>query len=96
MIILLSTAITLITALSTSAICTNGIVGGGGLYFLISRSLGPEFGGSIGIIFSIANGFGAAMHIVGLAETIRDVLKEHGMYLIDGGVNDVRVIGLGE
>ena len=42
---------------------------------MISRSLGPEFGGPIGIIFSIANAVAAAMYIVGFAETIRDILK---------------------
>ena len=43
-IILLSAAVTIITTLSMSAICTNGEVKGGGAYYLISRSLGPEFG----------------------------------------------------
>jgi len=47
----------------------------GGAYYMISRSLGPEFGGPIGIIFSVANAVAAAMYIVGFAETIRDILK---------------------
>jgi len=47
----------------------------GGAYYLISRSLGPEFGGAIGIIFSLANAVAAAMYVVGFAETIRDILK---------------------
>jgi len=46
----------------------------GGAYYLISRSLGPEFGGAIGIIFSLANAVAAAMYVVGFAETIRDIL----------------------
>jgi len=47
----------------------------GGAYYLISRSLGPEFGGAIGIVFSLANAVAAAMYVVGFAETIRDILK---------------------
>ena len=43
-IVLLSTFVTILTTLSMSAICTNGEVKGGGAYYLISRSLGPEFG----------------------------------------------------
>lgn len=47
----------------------------GGAYYMISRSLGPEYGGAIGIVFSLANAVAVAMYIVGFAETIRDILK---------------------
>jgi len=42
---------------------------------MISRSLGPEYGGAIGVIFSIANAVAVAMYVVGFAETVRDLLK---------------------
>ena len=35
------------------------------------------------------------MYIVGFAETVRDVLRESGIVIIDGGLNDVRIIGFG-
>uniref|UniRef100_A0A914YYL3 Amino acid permease/ SLC12A domain-containing protein n=1 Tax=Panagrolaimus superbus TaxID=310955 RepID=A0A914YYL3_9BILA len=60
-----------------SAICSNGLVKGGGAYYLISRSLGPQFGGAIGIIFSLANAVGVAMYVVGFAETIVQLLNSY-------------------
>ncbi|XP_040893772.1 solute carrier family 12 member 3 [Toxotes jaculatrix] len=92
-IILLSSFITGITGLSTSAIATNGKVKGGGTYFLISRSLGPELGGSIGLIFAFANAVAVAMHTVGFAETVTDLMREHGAVMVDT-INDIRIIGI--
>uniref|UniRef100_A0A0M3HKV4 UDP-N-acetylmuramate--L-alanine ligase n=1 Tax=Ascaris lumbricoides TaxID=6252 RepID=A0A0M3HKV4_ASCLU len=34
------------------------------------------------------------MYIVGFAETVRDLLRENDFAIIDGGMNDVRIIGL--
>lgn len=42
---------------------------------MISRSLGPELGGSIGLIFAFANAVAVAMHTVGFAETVTDIMR---------------------
>ncbi|XP_074522104.1 solute carrier family 12 member 1 isoform X2 [Halichoeres trimaculatus] len=91
-VIVLSCVVTIITCLSMSAICTNGVVRGGGAYYLISRSLGPEFGGSIGLIFAFANAVAVAMYVVGFAETVRDLLKDYDLLMVDE-INDIRIIG---
>lgn len=67
-IVLASNVITLLTALSLSAIATNTRVKGGGAYFLISRSLGPEFGGVIGSVFFLAQAISVSMYIIGFTE----------------------------
>lgn len=52
----------------------------GGAYYLISRSLGPEFGGAIGLIFAFANAVAVAMYVVGFAETVVELLKVNEPY----------------
>uniref|UniRef100_A0A224YZN8 Solute carrier family 12 (Sodium/potassium/chloride transporter) member 2 n=1 Tax=Rhipicephalus zambeziensis TaxID=60191 RepID=A0A224YZN8_9ACAR len=91
-IILLASAVTMLTTLSMSAICTNGEVRGGGTYYMISRSLGPEFGGAIGLIFSLANAVAVAMYVVGFAETVQAVMKRQDQLIVDGDMNDIRII----
>lgn len=54
----------------------------GGTYFLISRSLGPELGGSIGLIFAFANAVAVAMHTVGFAETVTDLMRVSIIFLV--------------
>ncbi|KAM9735500.1 solute carrier family 12 member 2 isoform 2-T2 [Menidia menidia] len=88
----MATVVTTITGLSTSAIATNGFVRGGGAYYLISRSLGPEFGGSIGLIFAFANAVAVAMYVVGFAETVVELLDGAGAVMTDE-INDIRIIG---
>lgn len=65
----------------------------GGIYYIISRSLGPEFGASVGIIFAFANAVAASMNTIGFCDSLNDLLKEQGTYIIDNSVNDVRIVG---
>uniref|UniRef100_A0A3P9L0Z5 Solute carrier family 12 member 10, tandem duplicate 1 n=1 Tax=Oryzias latipes TaxID=8090 RepID=A0A3P9L0Z5_ORYLA len=92
-IILISVTITSLTALSISAIATNGRVISGGTYFMISRTLGPEIGGPIGIMYSFANTLAVALNTVGYAEVVRDMMRELGVKIVDD-TNDVRIVGV--
>uniref|UniRef100_A0A8C7C8A8 Solute carrier family 12 member 7 n=1 Tax=Neovison vison TaxID=452646 RepID=A0A8C7C8A8_NEOVI len=66
--VLESFLITMLTAISMSAIATNGVVPAGGSYYMISRSLGPEFGGAVGLCFYLGTTFAGAMYILGTIE----------------------------
>ena len=69
-IVLLASSITFITALSASAIATNMRVGVGGEYYMISRSLGLELGGAIGIPLYLCRTLSITFYSFGLAEAI--------------------------
>ncbi|MGB7786455.1 MAG: Na-K-Cl cotransporter [Salinimicrobium sp.] len=72
-IVTLSTSITFLTALSVAAIATDQQVRAGGAYYMISRSLGVEAGGAIGIPLFIALALSVALYTVGFAESVVDV-----------------------
>lgn len=92
-IISISALICVITTSSLSAICTNGEVKGGGIYYIISRSLGPEFGASVGVVFAFANAVAASMNTIGFCDSLNNLLKTNGMKILDNGVNDTRIVG---
>lgn len=76
LIVTLSTAITLFTALSISAISTDRVVRGGGAYYMISRSLGIEAGGAIGIPLYFAQTLSVALYTIGFAESVVEVFGD--------------------
>ncbi|UCF77898.1 MAG: Na-K-Cl cotransporter [Candidatus Eiseniibacteriota bacterium] len=75
-VVALANLITLITALSFSSIATNTHVGVGGAYFIISRSLGLEIGGAIGVPLFLSQTISVTLYSYGLAESLRIVWPE--------------------
>ncbi|MDO3379046.1 hypothetical protein [Geoalkalibacter halelectricus] len=71
LIVLLANGITLITALSLSAVATNTRVGVGGAYYIISRSLGLEIGAAIGLPLFLCQVVSVTLYSYGFAESLR-------------------------
>lgn len=79
LILLSAKIITITTALSLSSISTNMRVKGGGAYYLISRSLGVEFGGVIAVFFYIAQTIAVTLYIIGFTEALFSAIPELGV-----------------
>lgn len=73
LIVVMCTSITLCTALSMASIATDRRVRTGGAYYMISRSLGLETGGAVGIPLYFALTLSMALYIIGFAEIVNDV-----------------------
>lgn len=73
LIVTMSASITLLTALSISAIATDRVVRVGGAYNIISRSLGIETGGAVGIPLYFAQALSVALYTLGFAESVVSV-----------------------
>ncbi|NQV72323.1 Na-K-Cl cotransporter [bacterium] len=69
-IVTLSTAITFLTGLSIASIATDQKIKTGGAYYMISRSLGIEAGGAVGIPLYIAQALSVALYTIGFAESV--------------------------
>jgi amino acid transporter len=93
LIVIASKTITLLTSLSLSAIATNTKVEGGGAYFLISRSLGPEFGGAIGLLFFAAQALSVAMYVIGFTEALVAYLPDGISPVLIATITNVIVFG---
>ena len=77
-VVLVSSSITFITALSASAVATNMRVGVGGEYYMISRSLGLELGGAIGIPLFLCRTLSITFYSFGLSESIVSLMQAPG------------------
>ncbi|MBW1784064.1 MAG: amino acid permease, partial [Deltaproteobacteria bacterium] len=76
-IIGLANAISILTTISLSAIATNLRVKGGGDYYLISRTLGVEYGGAIGMVLFSAQSISVGFYCIGFGEALSSTLPAH-------------------
>ncbi|MGB5768504.1 MAG: amino acid permease [Crocosphaera sp.] len=82
-VVLLSVSITVATGLSIASIATNTRLGEGGPYAMISKSLGLEIGGSVGVPLFVSQALAAAMYIFGFREGWLFLFPNHSPFLID-------------
>lgn len=98
-IVLMCCSCTMLTAISMSAIATNGVVPAGGSYYMISRSLGPEFGGAVGLCFYLGTTFAGAMYILGTIEILLTYISPNAAIFViekdnpQAMFNNMRVYG---
>ena len=70
LVLIVAKMITTLTGLSISAIATNTEVKGGGTYYLISRSMGPEFGGAIALTIFISQSLAIPFYLIGFSDAM--------------------------
>ena len=94
LILLLCQFITLLTTLSVGAISSNMPVRGGGAYFMVSRVLGAEFGGAIGITLFLAQVVSISFYLLGFAEAATKSFKILEPYFLYTGLTAAAVLFL--
>ncbi len=77
-IIAIANMISVLTSFSLAAIATNLKVKGGGDYYLISRTLGLEFGGALGLVLFLAQSVSIAFYCIGFGEAVSAIFPTSG------------------
>jgi amino acid transporter len=80
-ILAMAKGITTLTTLSLSAIATNTKVQTGGVYYMISRTLGPDFGGAIGLTLFVSQAISIAFYVIGFSEALFGLISPEGTEL---------------
>lgn len=92
-LILVAHIISISTGLSLSSIATDKKIKTGGIYYMLSRSLGLPMGGSIGITLFLGTALSISLYIVGFVENFLSIDAVSQFLGMQGSVNDVRIIG---
>ena len=86
-IIIIAHVIAITTGLSVSSVATDKKIGAGGVYYVLSRSMGIPIGGSIGIALYVGTAFSIALYLIGFAESF------NAYFGFGNSINDLRLSG---
>jgi len=92
-IILISHVISITTGLSISSIATDKKIRAGGIYYILSRSLGLPMGGAIGIALFIGTALSISLYLVGFAESFLGIDAIREFLGIEQNAMGYRIIG---
>lgn len=91
-IILLAHVVSISTGLSISSIATDKKIKSGGIYYILSRSLGFPFGGAIGLTLYAATALSISLYLVGFSESLLLVVKDW-LHIEEITTNHLRLVG---
>lgn len=86
LIIFIANTISVLTSISLAAIATNMKVRAGGDYYLISRTLGFEFGGALGLVLFIAQSVSIGFYCIGFGEVVA------GLFAMGSGMAQIMAL----
>ena len=86
-IIIIAHVIAVTTGLSISSVASDKKIGAGGIYYVLSRSMGIPIGGSIGIALYVGTAFSIALYLIGFSESL------NGYFGFGMTINDIRLTG---
>jgi amino acid transporter len=86
-IIIIAHVIAVTTGLSVSSVASDKKIGAGGIYYVLSRSMGIPIGGSIGITLYVGTAFSIALYLIGFAESF------NSYFGFGNSINDFRLTG---
>lgn len=89
-IILFAHVISITTGLSVSSVATDKKIKAGGIYYMLSRSLGFPIGGAIGVALFVATALSISLYIIGFGESLLGVFGVE-----DPSINLLRLVGGG-
>ena len=86
-IIVLAHVIAVTTGLSVSSVATDKKIGAGGIYYVLSRSMGIPIGGSIGIAIYVGTALSIALYLIGFSESF------NAYFGFGTAIKDIRLTG---
>ncbi len=92
-IILVAHIISVTTGLSIASIATDKKIKGGGIYYMLSRTLGLPMGGAIGIALFLGTALSISLYIIGFAESFLSIPFVARFLNLQPGVEGYRIVG---